>query len=547
MGGQSLASYSYTTDGYNRLSALDFGNEDRVIYTYNSDGNLKKQVYEDGVQIQYKYNKDTSLAAVTDSATGISTRYYYDFTERLSKITESGTNHSFSKTYSYDSSNRLTKISEVLNGDTRNSVYTYDDDNRITTYKKGNISQTYTYDGFGRNSKKVVKNGDSTLLTTTNTFRTVNGNATGQIATLQNEATSYDVTYIYTYDANGNILSVSDGTYTTSYEYDQSNQLVRENHQREQDSYTYVWVYDTAGNILSRTKYPYSTGELGSPAETVNYTYGNTNWGDQLTGLTIQTFTNDQVSTRSFTYAYDDIGNPLCEEIGDSANEYKRTYSWQHGRQLATLTQNGVTWTNTYNADGLRFKRTDGTNTYQYYYSDGNLISLTYNGTKLYFSHTPEGLPYNVEYQGTQYVYVLNQQGDVIAILNAAGVAVVEYTYDAWGNILDIEGSMASTLGQLNPLRYRGYVYDNETQLYYLQSRYYDPEIGRFINADGQISAPGSAVLGNNMYAYCFNNPVNASDPTGNWGEWLKNIATKVQTAVSNTVKAVKDWAYSAY
>ena len=75
------------------------------------------------------------------------------------------------------------------------------------------------------------------------------------------------------------------------------------------------------------------------------------------------------------------------------------------------------------------------------------------------------------------------------------------YTYDAWGNILSTTGSMASTLGQISPLRYRGYVYDEETELYYLQSRYYDPAIGRFLNADAFVST-GQGLLGNNMFAY---------------------------------------------
>ncbi len=90
----------------------------------------------------------------------------------------------------------------------------------------------------------------------------------------------------------------------------------------------------------------------------------------------------------------------------------------------------------------------------------------------------------------------------------------MEYTYDAWGNILSITGSLANSIGKLNPLRYRGYVYDNETGLYYLQSRYYDPELGRFISADG-FTSTGQGFIGNNMFAYCGNNPVISADFTG--------------------------------
>ncbi|MBR6628072.1 MAG: hypothetical protein IKL04_08870, partial [Lachnospiraceae bacterium] len=110
-----------------------------------------------------------------------------------------------------------------------------------------------------------------------------------------------------------------------------------------------------------------------------------------------------------------------------------------------------TTWTNTYNADGLRVSRTDGTKTYKYYYSDGKLICIYRNSTRSFFAYTPDGLPYYITYGGNYYVYALNQQGDVVAILNTAGEAVVEYTYDAWGNVLSVTGSMASTLGQFNP------------------------------------------------------------------------------------------------
>ena len=131
------------------------------------------------------------------------------------------------------------------------------------------------------------------------------------------------------------------------------------------------------------------------------------------------------------------------------------------------------------------------------------------------FAHSPDGVPLSIVYDDLLYYYVTNLQGDVVAILDATGAEVVTYTYDAWGNILTIGGDDANTLGRMNPLRYRGYVYDQETGLYYLQSRYYDPEMGRFINADG-FTSTGQGFLGNNMFVYCGNNPVNYFDPMGN-------------------------------
>ena len=118
----------------------------------------------------------------------------------------------------------------------------------------------------------------------------------------------------------------------------------------------------------------------------------------------------------------------------------------------------------------------------------------------LYYYYDESGIS-GVSYNGTRYSYIRNLQGDVIGIINSNGVTVVEYKYDAWGNILSVTGSLASTLGAVNPFRYRGYYYDTETGFYYLNSRYYDPQVGRFINADGIIGANGG-IMGYNMFAY---------------------------------------------
>ena len=119
-----------------------------------------------------------------------------------------------------------------------------------------------------------------------------------------------------------------------------------------------------------------------------------------------------------------------------------------------------------------------------------------------------------VNYNGIIYYYLTNIQGDVVSIVDGDGTLAVHYVYDAWGNILSIVGTMDDTLGVINPLRYRGYVYDQETELYYLQSRYYSPKIGRFINADNYIST-GQGILGSNMFAYCGNNPIMYADSSG--------------------------------
>ena len=149
---------------------------------------------------------------------------------------------------------------------------------------------------------------------------------------------------------------------------------------------------------------------------------------------------------------------------------------------------------------------------YEYFYADSRLMRMTISdGTVMDFFYDHNGLPYAVKYNGTNYYYILNQQGDVVRLISADGTTVGTYQYDAWGNILS---STDNDLTNANPLRYRGYVYDDETGFYYLSSRYYDPKIGRFINADGQINA--DALVGYNLFASCYNSPVMLSDSSGN-------------------------------
>ena len=190
------------------------------------------------------------------------------------------------------------------------------------------------------------------------------------------------------------------------------------------------------------------------------------------------------------------------------------TYTWQNGRELASMSKGSTTWNYTYDANGMRTQRSNGTTVYNYVYNGSQLAQMTVGSNTLKFAYDASGKPMMLTYNGTNYYYIVNLQGDVMGIVDSADTLVVYYTYDAWGKRIFITGSMARTLGMLNPLRYRGYVYDQETEYYYLQSRYYDPKIGRFINADGLV-ATGQGMLGNNMFAYCRNNPVKRKDATG--------------------------------
>ena len=164
---------------------------------------------------------------------------------------------------------------------------------------------------------------------------------------------------------------------------------------------------------------------------------------------------------------------------------------------------------------------------YEYVYTGGKLMQMVINSTTttaegdisttsdiLNFTYDATSLPLTLTYDNATYYYVTNVQGDVVAILDSNGQSMVTYSYSAWGACTSISGDMSGDLGSINPLRYRGYVYDSETKLYYLQSRYYSPLRCRFIIAD-TFASTGQGFLGHNAYAYCNNNPVINSDPEG--------------------------------
>ena len=174
----------------------------------------------------------------------------------------------------------------------------------------------------------------------------------------------------------------------------------------------------------------------------------------------------------------------------------------------------------TYDADGLRLTKVVDGVTHYYVWQGDRLVSESYGTSTLEFFYDESGMPYAFYFYDTAsttnngyYYYVTNLQGDVVGIRDNSGVSKAVYQYNAWGEDIDTSG-VVSDIETINPLRYRGYYFDSESGFYYLQSRYYSPEVGRFINADSYAST-GQDFLGYNMFAYCNNNPVNCYDNSG--------------------------------
>ena len=315
--------------------------------------------------------------------------------------------------------------------------------------------------------------------------------------------------FTYTYDASGNIIEIKkNGATLFRYAYDSLNQLVREDNRYTGKSYT--WKYDEAGNILNRKTYAYTIDALGTVQNTVIYGYDNGSWGDLL------------ISFNGQSIAYDGIGNP--------GTWNGSALTWQ-GRRLMSYGSN----TYTYNADGIRTSKTVNGVKHIYHLAGTQILSEEWTEGNvqhiLIFVYDASGQPIgmshyeNGEQRGT-YVFVKNIQGDITGIYDDEGTCLVTYTYDAWGNVtVSYSNGGASTAARYNPFRYRGYYYDIETGFYYINSRYYDPAVGRFLNADGiDFLGTDEGLLSYNLFAYCLNDPVNRTDDSGNLSikNWIK-------------------------
>ena len=453
-------------------------------YTYDSRGQISK--------IEKK-----SLTLENGAITGetlVTAEYYgYDAMDRLTRIVVTdGTNLISDIAWTYDADQNVTAITTRVNNNgtlrTDTYAYSYDDDHRPTNTAYGSVSESITYDGYSRVTGKTVQNSGNTVLSTSYAYRDIDAQyTTTQVSSLTNTFGGNTLSHSYTYDANGNILS--DGS--TTYAYDSLNQLVWEYNTAAGKAWNYA--YDLGGNILSKTEYDYADGQTSNPV-TVSYTYGDAAWRDLLTAYNGEAIT------------YDGIGNPT------SYRGWGMT--WQGGRQLASMQKDGTTISFSYNDAGLRTEKTVNGSTRRYIWNSAQLMADVGAADAFYFHYSSGGeligYTYKTADAETECILVKNQQGDVERVISADGTVLAAYTYDAWGNVLTSEGSLAAS----NPIRYRGYYFDTETSLYYLQSRYYDPAVGRFINADDYVST-GQGICGCNMFAYCENNPVSRFDPEG--------------------------------
>ncbi|MGB7605591.1 MAG: RHS repeat-associated core domain-containing protein [Lutisporaceae bacterium] len=552
-------SYTYDLNG-NLLTQTD-GNGNVTTYEYNIRNIVKKKIDNDGrlglpssfTYIDYKvesytYNADGIINTMTDRK-GIVTTYIYDIHGRLmSRNTGSQT-----ISYTYDNnSNQLT-----MTDSTGTTTRTYDELNRTTTKNvpsigmntyvydisinvaAGNIKETATdakgnnvekvYDKIGRLASVISAEG-----TTTYTYYD-NGNTKSVeypngvkeeytyyednlLKTLVNKKADGSIidSYAYTYDAAHNQTSKVDIKGTTSYTYDSLNRLEKV---VEPDGKTTTYTFDKAGNRLTET--------MAIANDTVtamtNYAY------DEQNKLTSTVTVKGNGLSEKVTYNYDDNGNMISKfkvtlnlaepnllgvfeifKAGESEDNSVSFYEYDELNQLVKTTEGNMNISYAYNGEGYRVQKSINGQVANYLY-EGDKVVLETDGTGAQTAANIYGtnlISRTAESETAYYLY--NGHADVVALLSTTGSTLASYYYDAFGNATETTGTIE------NPYRYAGYRYDEETDVYYLNARYYDAKIARFMTEDtyrGQMDDP----LSLNLYTYCHNEPLMYWDPTGHY------------------------------
>lgn len=371
----------------------------------------------------------------------------------------------------------------------------------------------YEYDALGR----VIRthNHFSDMNTSTQEYTYVSGKEAGVTTNLVASVREGNRAESYTYDACGNVETMVERSADGSerkirYYYDALNQLVREDNQKQNQ--TICYTYDVGGNMVRRDEYRYTENPVitEAPRKSDTFEYQTGGWRDQLR------FYNGQGIT------YDAMGNPL-QYLG-------MQMEWEKGHQLKHITGAGLDMYCMYNDSGKRIRKTvNGVTTDFYLDGSAILMQTSSDGSRIDFFYDDKGNVFAMKYQNEMYFYRKNLFGDILGILDSHGTELVKYEYNSWGKLLNLTDYSPNGLGRRNPFRFKGYYYDEELGMYYLNSRYYDPETGRFVNADRvSILAIQKDLCDRNLYVYCDNNPIVREDEKGAlWASVAIGVATQ--------------------
>ena len=564
--------YALAYNEFHNLESIGIEGKDKKLIKYaykNGNGRLKQTTYANGHTMKAVYNSigqmvaekwfETDAAAASSTATPIAHyKYVYDGDGNIVRSIDISGKKEYNYEYEEGRIVRATEADIELSGEIVTSKvivstikYKYDSDGNLiskTSEDKSGIISSYSYE-INETEDEVVrfKIGSSTVTSHSKTdkflrkvfdeletgttfvsrqFNYLAGAVTNQHQTsekLKSTATTQLVSQIvfsdertisYKYDAEDRIIHIDDSiSGVVDYTYNDLNLLESETI----NGVTTKFIYDAYGNILVKGTVD-ENGNI-SEATKISYTYGDDVWKDLLTSYNGQDI------------EYDDQGNPT--------NYLGRILTWEKGRQLKRINNNVYA----YNANGVRVSKNVNGVLHSFFLEGTKIVCEKWNGNVLIPLYDNEDIVCGIVYNNVPYYFHRNLQDDIIAIVDKAGNTVARYAYDAWGTCISATGT--GEIASINPFRYRGYYCDIETGYYYLQTRYYDPVTGRFLNSDDvKYLGTTDCSIGFNLFSYCDNNPVNRSDVNGH--SWIsdrlkdvKNAAKKIAKAVSNTAQKV--------
>lgn len=555
----ALYSIVQNTDKYGRITSINGLLE-----------NTYKVVADDGTYntITPEVNNSSSKLTVSkDLTNGNETRYAYENRniKKVGVFNSSGTKVN-EEELTYDAAGRITKDTFTYNS-MSNSVQsdiTYATeadsptaDSRVSacSYKVNGTEKAKTQNRYNDNYKRLTAKLVTMGSYTYDKGLTYSKTRISKVMDVKNGSTFHNVSYGY--DAMGRIVSESDSTDTSfnnTYVYDAFGRLIQENNKALDK--TFVFKYDDNGNIIGCDTIAYTTENVSNDNVTETHVYDST-IKDRLVKFNNISISYDAngcptyYNGRNYTWTKGKLTRVHCgaaQQPGSLYADCKFTYD-AYGRRLsksytydpnpASTSDYSYTYNTTYYYDNSgRLVReyciekyisgTTNTRDITYLYDESSIIGAvqTYNGTT-----------------GTFY-FDRNVKGDVIGIFNSSGTKVASYVYDAWGNCTT-RTIVVNNFSSYNPIRYKGYYYDRETGWFWLSSRYYSPELCRFISPDSVDYLDPSAINGLNLYAYCGNDPINRYDPSGHFWDYVFDaafIAWGIYDLVNGGYKDWKNW-----
>ena len=498
-------SYTDTTLNGVAVEKCESKNANKAITVSYTDklGNLRRVEQSDGKVLQYEYEHG-KIKVVKNASGSTIESVDYDDLDRQTIHTFNGNVH----TTEYNDYGQTAKETVKFGGSIEDKLeyaYSYKE-NAVRTLAGltvGAFAESYEQDKNGRNAKITQTLGGQTYTKRFGYYKQ-GDHATSRVNTIyysKNGVSDGKVTY--TYDCMGNIISINEnGKQRYKYAYDKIGRLVSE---KELDGNREIcYTYDNSGNILTKTD------------------------NGTVTDYRYKDGTDRLMSFGTELFAYDDMGNPTTYR--------NMSCMWEKGRQLKSISDGANTVSFTYDEFGMRTTKTAGGITTNYVYENGKLLREVTGSEKIDFVYGSDGI-IGFRTGNKNYLYRKNVFGDVTEIYSDNGTLVGKYSYTAFGEcIVKVnEGGIA----EKNPIRYRGYYYDEETGLYYLKSRYYDPVTGRFITIDDISYIDPETINGLNLYAYCGNNPVMRIDENGNaWWHWIVGVLIVVASVALSVVTA---------